>query len=509
MLRLEDLLYGQQPPQQPLGGAPTGRTNLRLLLEEAARNGPPVAREGGAFGGLVGPPPPLHLPNVLASPTVGGDNTTQTQQRNLEVYNANEQQRLQDLMRSNNLTPRQAQSSIEDPTFIPQVQPEPRREIIAPDPSPARTTGTEQFGPPVPAPMAVPETSSATPPDPLEAMLRQVLSGQGTGTGGGGQGSPAGSGNPAVPRSLANIPRPDNAAVLAQYDRAAPPQERMNSDEQHLMGLLGGIAGIHFTPGQRLGFGLQGAAAGGVEGYGNERLRQRNDMRADAREGRQHQAGRASLEAQLAGQDYERQVGSERFAQSERFHQEQQATARAGIAASQANAAATRQMQGLGLMIRLQALRQNAATQNLDLDAGSMASRIAPRLSGSAGASQRLALPGGLGLQFGTGPENSNLPIAEVEKRAGDAFDASLRTNPELRTRVLMAGANDTTRRDYIQRQVEQAFMGTLGNLSQQAATDPAAYRQLNDYLNWMRRSTIVSRSSRNPTQNPDLGSLD
>jgi hypothetical protein len=462
----------------------------------------------------AGPAPTFHpaspanaAPTTLLESLLYGDRTGQDRATREEAGAARTEERanayrdrFRQALETNGMSPEEATA------LVNQANPAPARPEV---PAQTEALATSPTTPAPAPPSARQEAPSVTPEDPIDAALRQILAGQGQGAGGGGQGVPAGTGNPAVPRqSLANILRPDMAGILQQYDRAAPPQGEMNTDEQYLMGLLGGIAGIRFQPGQRLGFGLQGAAGGAVEGYGNERSRQRADIRQDAREGRQHQAGRASLEAQLAGQDYERQVGSARFDQSERFHQDQQQTARAGLAASQANAAATRQMQGLGLMLRLQALRQSGAAQNLDLDAGSMAATIVPRLSGAAGASRRLALPGGLGVQFGAGLENSNLPISEVENRAGRLFDESLRNNPELRTRVLMAGANDTTRRDFIQRQVENAIMGTLGNLSQRATEDPAAQQQLSNWLNFMRRTTIVSRSQRQPTQNPDLDSL-
>jgi hypothetical protein len=233
--------------------------------------------------------------------------------------------------------------------------------------------------------------------------------------------------------------------------------------------------------------------AGGAEGYGNERQRQRQDIRMDEREQRQHSAGRASLQAQLDGQDYTRQVDSQRFDQANMFHQESQATARAGIAASSANAAATRQMQGLGLMIQLQRLRQAGATQNLDLDMGSAAAMLAPRISGSAGPTQRLALPGGLRLSYdGT----HDLGVSQVETAAGRKFDEMVRTNPEMRMQSMAAGGAQL-RSQFIQRQVEDSFMGTLSFLARQAETDPAAALRLNEWQDFTRRQTIIARSRR------------
>ncbi|MBA4275102.1 MAG: hypothetical protein C0436_05555, partial [Alphaproteobacteria bacterium] len=308
-VRLEELLAGPRP--QPLPAtAPPRPAPVNPVLAQGPMQGPPVPFERLPTG-------PADLNAMLQRSVEEGtaDNARRAEANLARVAEARQQDTA--ALIAAGLSPEAA--AAEAARVRPQGAP-------AQAPASAEAAPSSESGPtppgtsselPLPPPPTPPPGSGAGGTDPIETALRGLMAGGG---GGGSRGGvPAASGN--YP-SLASIPRPDSNAILAQYDQARPQTQAANTDEMHMAGLLGALAGIQMRPGQRLGFGLQGAMAGGAEGYGNERQRQRQDLRMDAREQRQHAAGRASLQAQLEGQDYTRQTDVQRFDQANRFHQE-------------------------------------------------------------------------------------------------------------------------------------------------------------------------------------------
>lgn len=290
--------------------------------------------------------------------------------------------------------------------------------------------------------------------------------------------------------------------MLEQYDRARPPDAALNDRELYMAGLMGALAGIHFVPGQRIGLGLQGALAGGAEAYSNERRQQRQTIEANAREGRQHAAGRATLEAQLSGQDYDRQVAAANFDRQTMFHQDQMAMQRAQLAQSAANSAQARQLQALGLMINLERVRSQAGMNGIELDTATGASMIAPRISGAAGAGRALTLPPGLPLMYG-GRSFAN--VAELSSHLTREFEQNNRQST-----LALGSAGAEMLRNYVQRGIETSFIGTLNHTATLAGQgNRQAQELLLNYQNFIRRSMIVSRSQSQPRFNSNTDNLD
>lgn len=509
---LQGMLYGQQPNSLNIPAAPGAnglrvRTPLEILLAQEMARRAPRPQIQVPFG--APPPQPGPQPAQMIGPPT---ESVQARAPSAQDYPA------EDFGRLPYGTEMQHRPTERLPFFNPGLTPQQAPEGSVPSAGPLdQSTGQLVQAPPAMAPndprqystegdwipgpestqLPLPPPDATAGPantDPVAAGLAGLMA---PGT----SGSTAG-GASAMPSTAArglNIPRPDNNAVLDRFDRSRPPDIALNDREQYMMGLMGALGGIHFQPGQRLGFGLQGAAAGGVEGMGNERLRQRADIRQNSRDQRQFEGSRASLQAQLEGQDYERQVGSARFDQAERFHQDSQSTARAQIAATRENAAATRQIQMMGLQLRMSALAQRAQQEfGLSSDVVGLASRAAPMVAGSAGASQRLTLPPGLGLDDG---DRHNLPMPAFMAAVNARLEAQSRA--DARIAALLLGPGGQQYRERVQQQaVEGAFMGTLGRL--QNSTSPEDQRLYGSWRSWLGNTVTHPRSQRQFRMTPD-----
>lgn len=286
---------------------------------------------------------------------------------------------------------------------------------------------------------------------------------------------------PRGPRpTLSDIPQPDYARVLEEYQRARPGDYQPDPQRNWMMALLGGLSNVQFRPGERLGYGLSGAISGGAQGYARESASQEARGREVSREQRDWQRGLAGMVSGQEDARYSRAVQGRTFDRDTQNQDRSYDLQRAGLGL-QAEELRDRREGRAGAQL-LQRLRINEMLQRsgMQQDAGSVLMDSVPDVVAG-----RVTMPGLTVPMPGANGAVEQVPISAAYQRLQSRLGSRefMAANPmlvgnaqALNTIVEMQlGELVTQTLIELQRTNPEQFQATIRRLGQIRASRPRA----------------------------------
>lgn len=312
--------------------------------------------------------------------------------------------------------------------------------------------------------------------------------GAGGGTGGTGGGAP----------SIRGIQQPDYAGVRALYEQSRPADFQADSQRMALMGLLGGLANIRFTPGERLGYGLGGALGGVAQGFAGENVRQEGQREARGREQRDFTRGLAGLVGGQEDSRYRNQIGVETFERDSR-NQEREFGLRGAALGLQREDLALRREQlaragendRVNRQIQLLRLGNLLRESRVDTNSGAVIMGSLERILDG-----NVNIPGLTIPMPGPGGQTRNVTLAEAQRLIGNQMlgPQAMRDNPSL-----MSPVGSQVMREQIRMQLGELVTRRLMELQ---TTSPDEFRAVIETLALAQRSRPSARVT------PNVGDL-